>query len=217
MSLSCRSSSYQEASALRAESVCGGDHRRRFDADGSFMRAYVTAFLACIAAISLPSARACSIGTLPYEIDSAERAVDQSPPDQPVAEVAEVKRGHGPVLDVSGFMKSTSCDDIGLIRVEILRARDDRTPLEKMGYRVVVVRGDTPDGLERYSSERAAERGWRDGRDFFLHWIDGAREEQEPFEFWVTVTAIDLAGTESPPSELIRVQDSGRVLSEGSR
>ncbi len=44
---------------------------------------------------------------------------------------------------------------------------------------------------------------------FTLPWIDGATDNQEPIDFTLAVTAVDLAGNESVPSSPIRVSHPG--------
>jgi hypothetical protein len=141
----------------------------------------------------------CSIAVEPHEIDPAERAVDVTPPAAPAGEVDRIVRGKGAVRAPDGSIQGTSCDDIGMITFRIVTpAADDRTPPERLGYRITLAEGTLPEGLELPSTAF---------RQPMLHWIDGATDDQEPIDFSVRIVAVDRAGNESAPSAPIRIRD----------
>jgi hypothetical protein len=43
-----------------------------------------------------------------------------------------------------------------------------------------------------------------------IHWIDGATDDQEEFDFKIAVSAVDLAGNESELSQVVRVAHPGK-------
>jgi MYXO-CTERM domain-containing protein len=124
--------------------------------------------------------------------------------DAPAApEIGEVTigRGNGPQRAGCSQMV-TSCDDAGWLQIAV-SATDDFTLSEEIGFRVELVEGDLPDG---FAFDGVARRA-RDGALHF-HWNDEATDEQEAFDFTVSIVAIDLAGNESEPVEL-DVSDPG--------
>jgi hypothetical protein len=154
------------------------------------------------AAASLPtSARACSFpGPIGHVIDESMQATDQMPPTLAPIPAPEITRGKGSQQTGCSQYGSTSCDDIGRIALAVL-ATDDATPSSRIGYRLTIVTGAPPSGLSLPSD--AVEPS---GDDLALHWIDGATDDQESFDFTLRVVAVDLAGNESVP-QTVRIAD----------
>ena len=136
-----------------------------------------------------------------HELDAVEQKIDRQPPVQVEARVASVRRGKP--LDES------VCDDRGFIVIELVRVDDDRTPREKLGYRITRVEGTLPAAgmLPSYAVKVIPVPG--KPLQFQLEWVDGATDNQEPIDFTLAVTAVDLAGNESVPSSPIRVSHPG--------
>jgi hypothetical protein len=152
-----------------------------------------------LGALAPRPARACSFGDTPHMLDPAAQTTDHVAPALAKPRLGRITRGqagHG----CSGT--GTSCDDIGSINV-VVAATDDATPAEKIGFRLSVVDGSPPHGLQLPAG---AIRGYDDG--IWLRWVDGMSDEQEPFLFMLQVVAIDLAGNESAPVAVV-VSDSG--------
>ncbi len=81
-----------------------------------------------------PSRAAVRAISQKHELDAVEQKIDRQPPVQVEARVVSVVRGRAP--------GGSSCDDIGVIVIELVRpVDDDRTPREKLGYRITHVEG----------------------------------------------------------------------------
>ena len=172
---------------------------------GGLRRTVVAAALACLAGPSV--AEACGVIVEKHEVDAAERQIDRQPPApaQVAGDVVRVVR--------RGMRSGTSCDDTGLIHIDFTSARDDRTPRERIGYRITHVAGTLPYGLSlpRYVHLARPLVGDGSGEVFRLAmaWTDPATGNQEAIDFTIALTAVDLAGNESVPSAPIRVRDPG--------
>jgi hypothetical protein len=152
-----------------------------------------TAILGLLAA----PADACKVGDpVPHEVDPLAAATDQEPPGTPVVDAVDVRRGvgHGRLWPLQ---QVTSCDDLGAVLIDV-RAEDDQTPAESLGWRREIVAGVPPEHLF------AVDYDYRGETD--LHWPDGATNEQEPLSFTVRLFAIDRAGNVSEPVD-VRVSD----------
>jgi hypothetical protein len=175
------------------------------------MRWEVPGLVFCWLMTSAPPAAACSFGPqVEHRIDASEQALDDTPPSAVEGASYSVQRGVGPRQQGCGQQMMTSCDDIGLITLEMGQATDDRTQRGALGYRLEVVAGAAP-----------PDAGWPtvavradDGGRIFLPWVDGSSDEQEAFDLTFRVRAVDLAGNEGPPTEL-RIRDAGE--GEGCR
>ena len=95
-----------------------------------------------------------------------------------------------------------TCDDIGTISVPAA-ATDDTTPPERIGYRLSLLTGTLPAGLTLPADAIEPNAATT---TLYIHWDDGATDEQEAIDFTLTVIAIDAAGNESAPQTL-RVSD----------
>jgi len=126
---------------------------------------------------------------------------DTEAPRQPVLIESEVTRGKGPEASGCGTSSSTSCDDIGFIRLTLAQPDGDPHDADTVGYAVRFDAGELPDGLE------PPDVLWA-GPTLVFHWIDGATDAQEPFDFTVSVHAVDAAGNEGP-ALLVQLRDDG--------
>ncbi len=148
-------------------------------------------------------ADACSFaGPNEHVVDPAEAAVDDEPPAKVETVGIEIRRGKGPRGGAS-----TSCDDIGSIAITPTPPSDNRTAPNELGYRIRLVGGEAPSGV------RVPDEAWRvqsnNSPALYLHWIDGATDDQEAIDFTITLTAIDRAGNEGPESAPIRIHHPG--------
>lgn len=146
-------------------------------------------------------ATACSFSQPPATIDPALRATDQTGPTTFEPGPVTIKRGVAPQRTSGCGEMSTSCDDLGSIQIGV-RAFDDHTAPERIGYRVRVVKGSAPSDLVPQQAIEPVS-----GK-LFLAWVDGATEDQEALDFTLEIVAVDGAGNEGAP-QLMRIQDGG--------
>ena len=168
-----------------------------------------------LAALSLALAAdgfACSMISTPHVLDPQEQKLDRKAPERIEASLARIVRGRGPVAHEDGIVSVTSCDDIGSV-VLALKAvpRDDRTPPDKIGYRILLVDGELPKGA---SLSEQATRDLTDENELTFYWPDGATDEQEPLEFALAIVAVDLGGNESEPSAPVWIRHPGKKKDE---
>jgi hypothetical protein len=162
------------------------------------------AFMFAVGAATTPQparATTCSLATpIVHVVDPSMQATDQTPPTLPVLAAAAIARGHAPRQD--GCAPSAmSCDDVGTISFPAA-ATDDMTPPERIGYRLSLSSGTLPAGLTLPAG--AIEQGAQP--TIFIHWDDGATDNQDGIDFTLDIVAIDSAGNESAPRTL-RVSD----------
>lgn len=151
-------------------------------------------------------ATACSFAPQPiHSIDPAEEAEDNEPPERVEAVEVSVQRGHGPRNNVS-----TSCDDIGSVTLIPTPPSDNRTAPDELGYEIRLASGNAPDGLS-FPSEAVRTMG--ENGAIYLRWVDGATDDQEPIDFSITLTPVDLGGNRGPESEPFRIHDPGSSAS----
>jgi len=104
---------------------------------------------------------------------------------------------------------ASSCDDLGRVELVVTPGADDRTPSEALGYRLMLIEGRLPRG----ASLPAEPVRLSEGR-LRIVWIDGASDDQESLSFTLSLTPIDLAGLEGPPTT-VRVRDPGSGCAVG--
>ena len=157
------------------------------------------------------ASQACSYGTpQPLVLDPQAQASDTTPPSVPVAKVDSIRRGRGPTTNADCSQSESSCDDTGSIDIA-LTSTDEQTATDKMGYQVQVVAGHLPDGLALPTGPVLLMGG-----HLYLHWIDGATDDQEAVSFTLAIRAVDLAGNTSPPAN-VEVSDGGSGCSRVGR
>lgn len=182
---------------------------RRFVVSRRSGRACVVAGLVAVHLADAPLADACSYSDPQHELDENEVGVDTEAPSVTVESI-DIREGVPSQRTGCHSAMSTSCDDIGRIRVRIAEVSDDRTPVESMGYRLII-EGDLGDtGLVLYE-----ERTFRanDDGEFFLRFIDSDTESEGDWGFTVRVVAIDLAGNESEATPARRLEQSSKGCS----
>src|SRR4051794_40169835 len=146
-----------------------------------------------VAAASAPApARACSFGPpTAHVVDPSLHATDQVPPTLPLLSAPLITRGKGP--QGTGCAEGgASCDDLGAIGL-LATATDNVTAPERIGYRLTLAGGALPSGLVLPDTSEPT------GGAIWLHWTDGATDDQESIDFTLRVVAIDGAGNESGP------------------
>ena len=127
---------------------------------------------------SASSAFACKSPSIPHVIDPQAAASDTSPPAAPSVSVTQIRRGKGPDTDFGSCSQTaTSCDSMGSIELQI-RAEDDQTPADKMGYQIELIAGALPSGLTLPTQAVRAL-----GSAVYLAWADGSTDDQESLSF----------------------------------
>jgi hypothetical protein len=149
-------------------------------------------------------AHACSlVQDVPHTLDPSAKATDTTAPAAPTVSVTSIERGKGPKTNVSSCSQSaSSCDDLGSVDLQ-LGAQDDQTPTDQIGYQIELAGGELPSGMTLPSQAVRARAG-----AIYLHWIDGAHDDQESISFTLQVRAVDLAGNIGPATT-VEVHDSG--------
>lgn len=139
-----------------------------------------------------------------YSIEPSDQ--DTSPPGRTMVKMTDFRRG---------VTAKDSCGNLfrcgptfGSLGFEIEPPADDQTPSEQLGYVVEVVEGEVF-WREGHSGPRSpvlqAEKNWV--------WVVIADNESSSRELGFTVRAVDQAGNESEPSELVRV--SAKAVTHG--
>jgi hypothetical protein len=167
------------------------------------------------------NASACSI-VVPGSFSLDPSVTDDHPPElEDKAVDVTISRGRGPVCEGTS-MSITSCDDLGAINLSFSAASDDEAPAQDedgslqagVGYLFRIVDGEVPEDF--WLDEDPQSVFYRDGQASFpLWWGDGAEDEQEPFDFTLGITAIDLAGNTSDEIEIV-LADPGREGGDGT-
>lgn len=164
-------------------------------------RAGVIAGLGAAHLALAPIADACSFADPPFVLDPAAVGVDLTAPTVVIDSIT-LREGRAPERSGCGSVSSTSCDDIGAIRVSIGEVSDDLTPIEAIGYRLII-EGDTGDtGLPVGDTQTLL--AFPEG-EVFVRFIDDDVYNQGEWDFTVRVVAVDQAGNESEPTPPIRL------------
>jgi len=146
-----------------------------------------------------PEARACSFpAPEPHTLDLAEVGVDVAAPGPIAAIKTQIIRGRG-----ADCGAASSCDDLGRVELTVTPGSDDRTPTDRLGYRLVLVDGRLPTGASLPSEPVRLFSG-----RLLVLWLDGATDDQEAVSFTLALIPVDLAGNEGPAFE-VRVRDPG--------
>ena len=154
-----------------------------------------------LAAVTAGRAVPCSLPAYsPHQLDPAATG-DRTPPTLDAAPAVVIKRGPSPQQGCTGG-SATSCDGIGSISITPV-VRDDRTPIEQMGFRVRMVSGSLPDGLSLPSGDVRGFSGV-----LYLHWSDGTEDNHEAFSVTLEIVAVDTAGNASAPVAVV-IADGG--------
>lgn len=139
-------------------------------------------------------------GPVALVLDPAEVAVDQSPPDSPRFKIRTVTRGHLGEDQRGCRQSATSCDDLMQVVLSLEEVHDDRTPAARIGY-IVDVEGSYGAELS-HSQPFVANEGV-----LYLHLFEAIDRQDDPINFKIQLTAVDLGGNMSEPSETKRYDD----------
>lgn len=151
------------------------------------------------------SAEACSFAGLdPHVVDTTIE--DSVLPEPPTDVSVLVTRGRGPQSEGCGSSTASSCDDLGLIQLQLNEpATDNQTATEKIGYLLEVVEDRPPGGLSLPADAVRATNG----TSLTFAWPDDDTDGQEIIAFSIILTPVDEAGNVGPSSDPIRVYDPG--------
>ena len=159
---------------------------------------------AVLLAIATP-AFPCSIAA-PSEHTIDSTSTDKVAPTVTRTEVLAVARGQGPRDEGGCGSSSSSCDDIGWVRLGVQGA-DDTTPPAEMGWFFELESGALPQGMTLPATAVRATNG-----EVQLSFVDGAKDDQEKIECVLRVFAVDRAGNKSAPAR-VEVAHDGREMS----
>ncbi len=100
----------------------------------------VAAPFALVTIVAPAAAEACSL--MPHQmLEIVDEDPDgEEPPQLPVVEVTNIKRGTGPRSEGCGESYVTSCDDVGWVTLQVDNAAPD------VGYEIAISDGEPPPG-----------------------------------------------------------------------
>lgn len=157
------------------------------------MKAYYIVLCACLVA---PGAAACGMTSKLTSFEPVAGSVPATQADgelpAPVAVVTEIVRGIGP--------KHSSCDDTGLLSVEIEWPRG-KYKLRDLGFEFKVVSGTAAYPIFPAGPIQAPIKG-RNG-DFLFMWQEGAPSQQKPIDLQVEVRAVTRDNVRGPPATIM--------------
>lgn len=138
-----------------------------------------------------------------HRVDAELGSTDTSAPEVPVlVEVATFRR-NGMTCTLASCV-ANSCGNTGTVRIALAPAADERTPVDELGYRLVLVSGVLPASMKELVGVDLAG-----DRPVFLR---PAFEEVPALDVMLAAVAIDAAGNESAPSEPFAVRFDGCTL-----
>lgn len=128
-----------------------------------------------------------------HTVDRNEQRIDHQPPGEVTIQNIKVTRGRSPQ---SGVWVEDA--DMGRILLYLGSCTDDRTPAERIGYRIRHVGGRLPQpGMIPGRDVDAIHP--RQGNPFLaFYWKDASPESQAPFSCLFSVAAVDLGGNVGP-------------------
>lgn len=150
------------------------------------------------------------INPSPFVPDTTLRHSDSIPPAAPVIHVKGIWRGEGVTYLDGGLVARNSEGDHGSIAIEISTASDSTINREDIGYLYHFVDGTFPKSFALPDGAWKANP-WTSQVLIELDWDDGGTWQQDAFSFRMFVTAIDRAGNESAPSNIVTASHDGRT------
>ncbi len=141
--------------------------------------------------------------TLPHHLDATLAQVDTAAPRTPVVVEAMAYRRSGLTCG-QDVCVANNCGDLGGVAIDLEAGRDDRTPSDRLGYRLELVDGEVPEQLRSLLGVNLA--GPTPVR---LHL---AFDQVPAVNATLRIIALDEAGNESPPSQPFEVSFDGCTL-----
>lgn len=149
-------------------------------------------------------ATACVLEPLrPYRSDASLARIDTAAPQAPVVVAAAAYRRSGMTCG-QDVCVANNCGDLGGVAVDLEAGRDDRTPPNRLGYRLELVDGEVPEQLRSLLGVNLA--GPTPVR---LHL---AFDQVPAVNAMLRIIALDEAGNESAPSAPFEVSFDGCTL-----
>jgi hypothetical protein len=172
----------------------------------------LAALLLSLALLAARPARACKVGSpQPHLSDETRKATDGQAPRFTSPPTLTVTRGKTPDTGLGCEERSGSgdCSDLGTIRIAV-PVSDDQTPAEACGFRLTLVRGTLPAGVQFPTTDVRAING-----EIFLHWFQD--DGSGPLDFVLAVSPIDAAANEGARVELPFSSGDGGCSVGGAR
>jgi hypothetical protein len=138
-----------------------------------------------------------------HRVDAALQGNDVSAPATPVVVSVDAFRRHGMTCTRASCV-ANSCGSTGTVRIDLAPSADDVTPPEELGYRLVLVRGELPESVQRSIDVPLAA-----GQTFYLR---PGFDELPLLDVQLAAVAIDAAGNESAPTQPFEVHFDGCTL-----
>lgn len=165
----------------------------------------IGAGLAIYMAFAPATSRACSIpANSDHQLDPDEIGVDQEPPSK----VSVVDYYYARPDNVDGY-----CWGMAFVTLNISPATDDRTDAGHMGYLLGGTGDSWPEGFGFGGHDDLgpvrADYGLSTYDTLYLNWADMTDDGSQTIDFSFTISAVDLAGNQGPPSDPIRIYDPG--------
>jgi len=170
--------------------------------------------LALLATISRPG-RSMREAVSPFVPDTTLKTSDSIPPSAPAIDSVTIWRGRGEIA-VDGVTMRGAEDNEGQIDLYLSRAAGQPSP-DDTGYRFHFVGGDLPNGLVMPAGIWGALHWGVGPAHVAIYWDDGRTWQQDAFSFRMYVTAVDRAGNESPPSNIVSIAHDGNLDKEYKR
>ena len=174
------------------------------------------ALLCALFGIALPPGKrafALFASLRPWKADSPQKVLDHVPPPPPAVHVDRITRGRNPDRRISDRVWTWTEDaDRGTIAIAV-RDGGDRTPAIDFGYRMRLVAGALPEGLELPPPVLALPGGPGTKRIIGLHWLDWRSDQPVhccAFRFALLVTCLDRGGNESAPLDTLWIEAPAR-------
>ena len=149
--------------------------------------------LCAMLAMSDVSACALSSGITPFATGSQlPRQAEAGALKPPQVEIAGITRGVG--------TRHASCDDTGLLTLQLEWPRGTDYKLRELGFEFRVVSGDP--GIAIFPDGPVAGRVNGKRSEFLFMWRDGPPDQQQPLELELEVRAVTPDNRRGPPARL---------------
>lgn len=174
------------------------------------LRLLLSAILAATVVVGSERADARLAGLNPFVPDTTLQRTDKTPPAAPVLRLGGVDRGRGSIHLSNGYSTITGEAEYGSIDLAVSPIGRDLSVVDDIGYCFHFMDGNAPDSLTLPAGAWSATHRLH----LYIHWNDGETWDQDGFRFRMFVTAMDRAGNESRPSNVVVVEHNGNQEKE---